>query len=57
MKIVNGKIALSNYHFERLFASLELLQFDKPGYLTAEYLLNQVTELAAKNYHNKSREE
>ena len=54
MKIVNGKIALSNYHFERLFASLELLQFDKPGYLTAEYLLNQVTELAAKNYHNKS---
>lgn len=51
--MVNGKIALSKYHFERLFTSLELLQFDKPNYLTADYLLNQINELAAKNYHGK----
>lgn len=53
MKMVNGKIALSRYHFERLFSSLELLQFDKPNYLNANYLLNQINELAAKNYQNK----
>lgn len=51
--MLNGKIALNRYHFERLFSSLELLQFDKPNYLNAEYLLNQINELAAKNYHNK----
>ena len=29
MKMFNGKIVLRDYHFERLFSSLELLQFEK----------------------------
>lgn len=53
MKMVNGKIQLSDYHFERLFSSLELLQFQKPVYFTREYLEEQAVTLAKKNYHHK----
>ncbi len=53
MKLMDNSILLANYHFERLFASLQLLQFDVPNYLTADYLQNQILEVAKKNYHNK----
>ena len=53
IKMVNGKIQLADYHFERLFSSLELLQFQKPVYFTPEYLQEQVTTLAKKNFHHK----
>jgi branched-chain amino acid aminotransferase len=53
MKMINGKIILADYHFERLFTSLELLQFEKPNYFTADYLKAQIEELAKKNYHTK----
>ena len=53
MKLMDNTILLANYHFERLFASLQLLQFDVPNYLTADYLQNQIIEVAKKNYHNK----
>ena len=53
MKLINGKIVLRNYHFERLFSSLELLQFDKPDYFTPQYLEEQITELVLKNKHSK----
>lgn len=53
MKMVNGKIVLADYHFERLFASLEMLQFQKPVYFTPEYLKDQVSLLAKKNLHTK----
>ncbi len=53
MRMVNGNIILSNCHFERLFASLALLQFEVPSYLTADYLKVQVQEVAQKNGHSK----
>ncbi len=53
MKVINNTILLADYHFERLFASLQLLQFDVPNYLTADYLQNQILDVAKKNYHNK----
>ena len=53
MKMVNGKLLLADYHFERLFASLKLLQFQQPVYFTPEYLLENVTLLARKNFHHK----
>ncbi len=53
MKMVSGKIQLADYHFERLFSSLELLQFQKPDYFTADYLKEQAGKLAKKNYHHK----
>lgn len=53
MKMVNGKLLLEDYHFERLFASLELLQFEKPRYFTADYLKAHTEELVKKNNHSK----
>jgi branched-subunit amino acid aminotransferase/4-amino-4-deoxychorismate lyase len=51
IKIIKGRIVLKELHFERFFASLELMQFDKPAYFTAEYLAKHILELAIKNNH------
>lgn len=53
MRMIDGNIVLSNYHFERLFSSLQLLKFETPENFTAEYLLNQIKDLASKNNHAK----
>lgn len=53
IKVVNGKIGLADMHMERLFGSLELLQFQKPVYFTPDYLKEQILVLAKKNYHDK----
>jgi len=53
MKMANGKIILEDYHFERLFSSLELLQFEKQDYFTQKYLAQQITGLAKENDHLK----
>lgn len=53
MKMINGKIILSDYHFERLFASLKLLQFETPNHFTIELFQSQIIELAKKNNHLK----
>lgn len=53
LKLLNGKIILADHHFERLFASLDLLQFQKPTYFTPDYLYEHISLLAKKNYHHK----
>ena len=53
IKMIRGKIVLEDYHFERLFTSLERLQFEKPNFLTPHYLNEQIITLAKKNYHEK----
>jgi branched-chain amino acid aminotransferase len=53
LKAVNGKIIHAKEHFERVFASLELLQFDKPNYLTAAYLTEHISKLLQQNGHTK----
>jgi branched-subunit amino acid aminotransferase/4-amino-4-deoxychorismate lyase len=53
MKVVKGKIIHANEHFERFFSSLELLQFDKPNYLTAAYLTDHINKLLQQNDHAK----
>jgi len=53
MKMANGRIILGDYHFERLFSSLELLQFEKQDYFTDKYLAQQITGLAKENGHLK----
>ncbi len=55
MKFSGGKILLANYHFERLFASLETLEFDTLKPLTADIIYEQVTILALKNNHSLAR--
>lgn len=49
MKMINGKIMLSEYHFERLFAGLVLLQFEIPKFFTAEKIQEHVLALCKKN--------
>ncbi len=53
MKLMNGKVILADHHFERLFASLDLLHFQKPSYFTPDYLYGHICLLAKKNYHHK----
>ncbi len=53
MKMINGKIQLLDYHMERLFTSLDKLQFQKPVYFTPEYIKEQISMLAKKNYQQK----
>lgn len=53
IKVLNGKIMLSDYHSERLFSSLELLRFKKPGYCNADWLQKQILALVTKNGHAK----
>ncbi len=52
IKCINGIIQLRDYHFERLFAGMEMLQFEIPKYFTAEYLENRIAALCKKNQHN-----
>jgi len=53
MKLIKGNVVLSNYHFERLFQSLQVLQFDIPTYFSPAYFLEQIQTLAQKNGHSK----
>lgn len=51
IKVVDGKIALAVYHYERLFSSLDRLRFKLPGYFTAEWLEKNILAVAQKNGH------
>ncbi len=52
LKVRKGVIELREYHFERLFSGIKLLQFKLPAYFTAAYLENKISELCKKNQHN-----
>ena len=52
IKINNGIIQLRDYHFERLFSGMDMLQFEIPKHFTAGYLQNKIAELCKKNQHN-----
>lgn len=49
MKVVKGKIVLADYHFERLFAGLELLQFPVIKSLGSHILSEKILQLCEKN--------
>lgn len=51
IRFVNNEIALKQYHFERLFASLQTLQFNKPEYFTAGFLEEKIKQITQKNKH------
>ncbi len=53
IKMADGIIALKDYHFERLFSSLQILKFKQPSYFTAGYLSEQIKNLAIKNNHSQ----
>jgi branched-chain amino acid aminotransferase len=53
IKMVQGRVQFANLHWDRLFASLQALQFESPSFLTPAYLLNRIEQLVAKNGHQK----
>jgi branched-chain amino acid aminotransferase len=55
IQLINGRIVLAAYHFERLFASLETLKFINPRSFTPQKLAHQIIEVASKNKHKHAR--
>lgn len=49
LKVINGNLLLKEYHFRRLFSTLQALQFTIPAYLTAQYLEQQILETVYQN--------
>ena len=49
MKVVNGNIALNQFHFERLFSGLSLLKFEIPKLFAVEKLQQNIMQLCGKN--------
>jgi len=49
MKMINGSIALKELHFERLFSSLNILNYKIPASFTASFIGEAIKELAEKN--------
>jgi len=54
MKLINGEVNLQNYHFDRLFSGLEMLQFPIPRLFTAENLVKQIKQLSEINQCSSS---
>lgn len=52
MKFRDGQIQLADYHFERLFKTLDRLKFQPPSFFTRAYLETQIIELVKKNGHH-----
>lgn len=51
MRWQEGKIVLVEEHFERLFSTLDLFEFDKPKHFTPNFLQNEIEKLINKNQH------
>jgi branched-chain amino acid aminotransferase len=49
MKMVNGKINLSAFHFERLFYSMQVSGFRLPALFSKERITNEIHQLAEQN--------
>jgi len=51
MKMINGNIVLEALHMQRLFQSLQVMQFCKPNYFTPAYIQEQIQTLTLQNDH------
>src|SRR5450755_2323737 len=54
MKMVKDTIINKEFHFERLFGGLSLLQFAIPKTFNALFLEKKIKEIAAKNKHDNT---
>lgn len=55
LRFSGGSIQLQDWHFERLFRGMNLLQFDCPALFTPVLLAGQVAALCKKNNHKTAR--
>ena len=51
IKMFNDEIQLKNYHFDRLFSGMKLLEFEIPASFTPHFFQQQITSLCKKNNH------
>lgn len=49
LKVQNKRISLADYHFQRFFSGLQLLQIDAPAHLDAAKLTERILLLSEKN--------
>ncbi len=49
MRVIDGSIALAEYHFERLFAGISKLRFEPPTHFTPIYLAEEILSICKKN--------
>jgi branched-chain amino acid aminotransferase len=54
MKLKNGQLIFDNEHFARLWKGMVVLQFVVPKHFTPEKLQEEISQLAAKNQHEKN---
>jgi len=53
MRVVDGKIFLENFHFERLFHGFGILRFQPPEFFLADKLSAEIVELCKKNQYSE----
>lgn len=53
MKMIDGNIVLQHQHWQRLFSSIKILQFDVPHFFTEDYLFEQIQILTKHNGHQR----
>src|SRR3569623_3477002 len=49
MRIYEGRILKADFHFERLFHGMKMLQLDIPEYFSKDYFVNTVNGVLLKN--------
>jgi branched-chain amino acid aminotransferase len=54
MRMLDGRILNEDFHFERLFKGLTLLQFTIPKLFSRGFLIQKINELLKKNGHLKN---
>ena len=54
MKMVKGKIINKDFHFERLYKGLAILQFDVPKIFNQAFFEKKIIELSVKNNHKEA---
>lgn len=55
IKVDKGIVQLSDLHFQRLFAGMQLLQFITPVHFTKNFFEKKILELCIKNHHECAR--
>jgi branched-chain amino acid aminotransferase len=55
MRWENDRISLGDFHFQRLFHGLEILQMERPPAFTVDYFFTQIQELCKRNGREAAR--
>lgn len=55
MRFSGGSIPMQQWHLERLFSGMDMLQFDRSSLFTPELIAGQVAALCKKNNHKTAR--